>query len=584
MERRLATILAADVAGYSKEMEAAEELTAQRLVRCQKLIADTVVRFGGRIFNTAGDSALAEFASPVNAVHAGVSIQRENTADETGSSPFPLPMRIGVHLADVMISGSDLIGDGVNIAARIEQSAEPGSVYASQSVFDQVRRNSPYIFEDLGLHDLKNIAEKLRLFKVVGDMPRHRYDASHVNPHPAVNQVRRGSLAILPFEISGGEREQQYIADGLTEDLIIELARFKDLFVSSHSAISGYEPRNIDPRAVGRELGVEYVLLGQLRRLGDRVRISVRLVDAGTSGNMWTERYERPWNDLFELLDDLVTRIAATVSGQVQTAGIAEARRKKPEDMTAYDYLLRGLEYHRLGGVTVENAREAVHWFEKAIEADPKYGLPYAWWVCSASRLPDFDSDKGFQYIQKALELDENNAEAHRIMASYQVWLRNFDSAEYHSCRAMALNPSSAYIRARSANFYTLNHQPETALTLITEAEQLDPFLPVWCMEEKGVALFNLGRYDEALSALDSLAFQTFRSRSYAAACAMALAKEDYARTAIADALKINPALTLRTIMDSERYRDERDAEHLCKLLSEAGLSQQAASVVRNQA
>jgi tetratricopeptide (TPR) repeat protein len=220
------------------------------------------------------------------------------------------------------------------------------------------------------------------------------------------------------------------------------------------------------------------------------------LLTQRTATPWWAERYERPWAELFGLLDELVARIAATIFGQVETAGIAEARRKPPEHMTAYDCLLRGLEYHRLGGVTKDNPKHAVEWFERAIESDPNYGLPYAWWVCSAALLPGFDVDKGLRYTKKALELDPNNAEAHRIMGSYQMWLRNFETAEHHICRAMTLNPSNAYIRARCAAFYTFNHRPERALELIEEAEQLDPFLPVWCLEEKALRSLTLAELE----------------------------------------------------------------------------------------
>ena len=221
--------------------------------------------------------------------------------------------------------------------------------------------------------------------------------------------------------MAGGDEEQRYFAEGLTDDLIVELARFKKLFVISRSASSSYEPGTVDPRAVGRELGVKHVLLGQVRRMGGKVRISVRLIDAESGENLWAERYARPWAELFDLLDELATRIAATVVGRVEAAGIAEARRKRPDDMDAYDCLLKGLEHHRLGGITAGHTREAVKWFERAIDADPNYGLAYAWHVCSASWLPDFDADKGFRYVQKAIELDENDAEAHRIMGSYRM-------------------------------------------------------------------------------------------------------------------------------------------------------------------
>ena len=573
MERRLAAILATDVVGYSKQLESAEESTAEALVQCQSTIAETAERLGGRIFSTAGDSAMVEFSSPVNAVRCGVEIQREIHADNvTTGGPTGLPLRIGVHLADVIVSGDDLIGDGVNVAARIQAAAEPSSVFASQSIFEQVRRNSPYTFEDLGLHSLKNISEQMRLYKVVGDMPTHRYSTGHAVSHPSAGTIRQGTLAILPFDVSGDDENQRYFADGLTEDLIVELARFKRLFVSSQSASSSYEPKTVDPRVVGRELGVKHVLMGQVRRLGDQVRVSVRLIDSENGENLWAERYARPWSELFDLLDDLVARIAATVVGQVEPAGIAEARRKRPEDLEAYDCLLRGLEHHRLGGVTEDNLREAVKWFERAIELDPNYGLAYAWYVCSASWLPDFDNDKGLRYAKKAIELDENNAEAHRIMGSWQMELGDFEAAEYHHGRAMALSPSNAYIRARSAAFYTFTRQSKRALELIAEAEALDPFLPVFCLEEKGVALFNLGRYEDAISALNSLAFQTFRSRGYAAACALALGDQERARKALAEAVRISPDLTVSKLLHWESYRDPEDAERLRSLLLKAGM------------
>lgn len=203
MERRLAAILAADVVGYSKRMEAAEERTAEELAQCQSIIAQMAGRLGGRVFNTAGDSALAEFSSPVNAVRCGVEIQREILAKGIASEgPSRLPFRIGVHLADVIVSGNDLIGDGVNVAARIQEKAEPSSVYASQSIFDQVHRNSPYVFRDLGLHVLKNISEQMRLYKVVGNMPRHRFQTGHAVAHPSGRGIRQGSRCLVTTRTS----------------------------------------------------------------------------------------------------------------------------------------------------------------------------------------------------------------------------------------------------------------------------------------------------------------------------------------------------------------------------------------------
>jgi TolB-like protein/Tfp pilus assembly protein PilF len=566
MERRLTSILAADVVGYSSQMEAAEERTAEDLERRQAQIAATAERLGGRVFNTAGDSALAEFVSPVNAVRCGVEIQQS----ENGGRH--LPLRVGVHMADVIVSGNDLIGDGVNVAARIQEVAEPKSVLASAALFEQVKRQSPYTFEDLGPHSLKNISEQIRLYRVAGVMKTHSFGHGHLRADPKAKSLRPESLAVLPFEVSQSDEEQQLFADGLTEELIIELSRHKRLFVTARSASAEYKTRRANPKTVARELGVEFVLSGRLRKLGGRVRVSTHLASGESGEQIWAERFDRPWDELFELLDELVARIAATTVGQVETAAIAAARRKRPEVMTAYEFLLRGLECHRRGGVTLDNSREAAMWFERSIKADPDYGLAYAWNVCAASWLPDFDEEEGFCKIQRALELDENEPEIHRIMGSFQMMYGDFEKAEYHHLRAIELNPSHAYIKCRTAALYTFKGVPERALELVAEAEALDPFLPVWCIEEKGVALYAAGRYEDAISALGALAFQTARSKSYEAACRQSLGDHKRAEAAIRTALGMKPELTATGFLATESYRSEETKARLRALLEAAGL------------
>lgn len=275
-------------------------------------------------------------------------------------------------------------------------------------------------------------------------------------------------------------------------------------------------------------------------------------------------------------MDQLVSRIVGTIVGRVEAADMAQARRKRPEDRTAYDYLLRGLEYHRLGGVTSDNLREAVKWYERSIAADPNYGLAYAWHVCAASGLPGFDQTEGMKFMQKAIELDENDAEAHRIMGACQMLSGDFGAAEYHHVRAMELNPSDAFIKARSAAFYTFKGEPARALELIESAATQDPYLPVWCIEERGVALFALQRFEESLSALGAMPFQTFRSRCYEAACRMSMHEHAGASEAVAKALLIHPTLTASEFFHQETYQDVEQLSNLRDLLSAAGLPQMA--------
>lgn len=572
-ERKLTSILCADIVGYSRQMEQAEEVTAASLADCHTLIEENASRLGGRIFNRAGDAALAEFPSPVNAVRCGVEIQRDVAAlNRQPVQVQPLSLRIGLHLADVIVSGTDLIGDGVNIVARIQETAEPDCVLVSQSLFEQIRRNSPFMFEDLGPRSFKNISEQIRVYKVVGDMPAHRLQSAPSEPRPEVAVTREASIAVLPFAVAGADEEQRYFADGLTDDIIIELARFKQLFVSSRSASFAYAGRAVDPREVGRELGVRFVLEGQVRRIGNDVRISAQLVNAQSGEQLWAERFVRKFDDLFEVLDELIGRIVATIVGRVEAAGIVAARRKRPEDMTAYDCLLRGLEHHRLCGVTVDHIREAVEWFDRAIAADPSYGAAYAWRICAASGLPGFKLEENFHYAQKALEFDENDAEAQRIMGAIKLLYRDFEASEYHHKRALKLNPSDAYIKARSASFYTRNGQPDRALELLENAIELDPFLPVWCIEERGVALYALGRYEEAVEALTALPFQTFRSRLYEAAVRAEMGDLEGARTAIEHALRIRPDLTVSEFLAMETYRSREEATRLRECLASLGL------------
>jgi TolB-like protein len=407
---------------------------------------------------------------------------------------------------------------------------------------------------------------------VIGDMPIHRFHSIPSKRHASAAGVRDASIAVLPFEVTSGDENQQYFADGLTDDIIVELARFKKLFVSSRSASSAYGTQGINPHQVGRELGVKHILEGQVRRLGSQVRITVRLINTQSGEHLWAERFDRPFDELFEIFDELVSHIVGTIVGRVEAADMAEARRKRPEDRTAYDYLLRGLEYHRLGGVTLDNIREAVKWFDRAIAADPNYGLAYAWRVCASSWLPDPDLDEDMKYIQKAIELDENEAEAHRIMGVIQMLYRDFETAEYHHRRAMELNPSDAYIKARSAAFYTYKGEPTQALELIEAAVAQDPFLPVWCIEERGVALFALRRFEEALSALGAMPFQTLRSRCYEAACRVSVGDQAGARQAVAKALQIHPTLTASAFCRKESYQDREQISHLRDLLLAAGL------------
>jgi adenylate cyclase len=444
MKRRMAAILVADVVGYSGLMEADEDGTAQRLANCRNLIDVEIAKCDGRLFKAMGDAVLVEFASPINAVRSAVGIRAALLLAGQGEER-PLRMRFGLHLADVLVENDDLIGDGVNLAARIQQAADPDAVDVSATLFEQIRRNSPFAFDDRGEQSFRNIVQPVRVYRLRGEITRHVYQIAPTQPTP-MQAKRPFSLAVMPIEVASGNEDQRYLAEGVTEELIFELGRFKKLFVTSRSATRALAATAYDPQTVGDRFGVRYVLTGTIRQLGSQIRLSLSLSETETGGVVWSDRRNESFESLVDRLDEVVSRVASTVLGRIEESDIVAARRLKPESMTAYEFYLRGLEYHRLGGVVDENLRQATGWFERAIEADANFARPRAMWVCARSALPEFDWDDGERRTQRALELDPNDPEANRIMGSILMHRGAFDaSREYHE-KAMELSPSDAYV------------------------------------------------------------------------------------------------------------------------------------------
>ncbi len=579
MDRRLAAILAADVVGYSRLMGAQEEATLRRLDELRKVVESRVAGGAGRVFSLAGDGLLAEFASPVAAVRTAFEIQRDlGQLNRSGSEP--LELRIGVHLADVVIKGDDLLGDGVNIAARIEGAAAPGSVTVSQAIFDQVKRTANLTFENLGEHDLKNISEPLRLYRVAGEQAIHSLGASSLEsaaaregPPPPTDKP---SIAVLPFTNMGGDPEQDYFADGFSEDLITELARFKALFVVSRNASFAYRGRNVDLHQVGRDLGVAHCLEGSVRKMGDRLRVTAQLINAASGEHLWADRFDCKLEEIFDVQDELASHIVATIADRVEASASAAARRKRPADLGAYDCLLRGLEHHRLGGVTREHADKAVEWFSRAIEKDPDYGRAYAWRACAMGNQGEWVDnmdwfDDCVASAQRGLELDANEGEVHRIMGAIHLINRTFDKAEYHFQRGIELNPNHAYIIAKTASLYTYLGDGEKSLELLAHAQRLDPFLPDYCREETAVAYYILERYAEALTANSKLTRLTRRAAVYGVASTTQCDDRDTG-TAVRELLRIDPGFQVKAFVRDEPFKDRGYRERLIADLTAADL------------
>jgi TolB-like protein len=370
VERRLAAILAADVAGYSRLMHSDEEATHAKLTALlaggvEPAIAD----HGGRIVKNTGDGFLAEFPSAVEAVRAAVQFQiriNELTSGETEDKR--IAFRVGVNIGDVIVEPHDIFGDGVNIAARLESISEPGGICISSSVYDHVRGKVSVEFADLGEQSLKNIASPVRVFKI---MDR----GAAATQRPTLALPDKPSIAVLPFTNLSSDPEQGYFVDGIVEDITMALSRFHWLFVIARNSSFTYKGRIVDVKQIGRELGVRYVLEGSVRRTGNRIRIAGQLIDAETGAHLWADRFEGALKDMFDLQDHVTVSVVSAITPKVQVEEIKRATRKPTENLGAYEYYLRGLA--KVRRMTAEANGEALQLFCKAIELDRGLACAY---------------------------------------------------------------------------------------------------------------------------------------------------------------------------------------------------------------
>ncbi|HEY5900455.1 MAG TPA: adenylate/guanylate cyclase domain-containing protein [Burkholderiales bacterium] len=573
MQRKLAAILSADAEGYSRLMGEDEAATVRTLSTCRDLVAGVITTHRGRVVDMPGDNMLAEFASAVDAVRAAAAMQAQ-----LGECNAQLPegrrmaFRVGVNLGDVIEDGGRIYGDGVNIAARIEALAAAGGICISGKVYDEVSRKLDFGYEDMGEQELHNINGRVRVYRLLAA------GATAAKKTATSTRVSKPSIIVLPFTNMSGDPEQEFFADGLTEDILTDLSRFHELFVISRNTSSKYKGQAVDVRAVAKELGVQYVVEGSVRKSGNRVRVTVQLIDGEADAHIWAERYDRELNDIFALQDEVTSAIVSTLPGRVAAAARDRAERKPTDNMAAYECVLAAKVLHHRSS-REDNAR-AMQLIERAIELDANYAHAHAWKACIVGQMLTYgwtDAASGLRTIEeevsRALALDDSDSDVHRILAALHLRQNQHDKAVYHQGRALSLNPNDDLIVVQQGELLTWLGQAEDGIEWIRKAMRLNPFHPPRFWSHLARALFMARRYGEAAQAIQRIAAPDPFHLALLAACHAETGNADGAAEQVQEVLKRRPDFSvLRDYLPTLHYKREADLAHHRDALLKAGL------------
>jgi len=487
--RKLAAILAADVVGFSKKMGENEDRTLKNLKACRTLTDESIEAHHGRVFGSAGDSLIAEFASPVDAIVAAVEFQRNLRDRNLKITPEDqMEFRVGLNLGDVIVEGDNLYGDGVNVAARLEPLAEPGGICVSGKFHDEVRRKLDLGFVSKGAQEMKNIEEPVHTFNVlmgheteeVSQISSSAPSAAPTVRQPSANEKPR--LIVLPFNNLSNVEDNDFLVDGIVEDLITEFSRINSIEVISRNTAFSLKGKEIENTKIAAEFGIDFIATGSIRSSGNRIRISVDLTDPATGSSIWSERYDATMDDVFEVQDEIVRKVIVALVGKLEMAGLERAKRKPTENLTSYEYLLRGRDFHHK--FSKEGVLSAIEMLDKSIEADPNNAQAYAWGACSLGQglgrgYLEGDQETHFQklqsLIQKALELDENDLECNRILCELNKLFEDFEQSEFYGKKAYDMNSNDPRVVCAYGELLVLTNRADEGTDLLIKAYELDP-------------------------------------------------------------------------------------------------------------
>jgi TolB-like protein len=512
VERRLAAILAADVVGYSRLMSEDEAGTLERLKSLRReLVQPKIAECKGRIVKLMGDGLLAEFPSAVEAVQCAVDIQQEVAEREPDiSDDRRVRLRIGINIGDIIVEGEDIYGDGVNIAARLEGLAEPGGICVARNVFNQVKTKVESGFEDLGEQEVKNIPEPVHVYRVsIADADQ----VGRTTTPEALPLPDKPSIAVMPFTNLSGDTEQQYFSDGITFDIITALGKFRNLFVIADTSSFAYRDTDVAVQQIGQDLGVHYILKGNLRAAGGKIRVSVQLIDAVTGQNVWAERYDHVLDDVFALQDEITQTIVGTMVGRIEDADHVRTKHTSTTTPSAYEYILRGRQC--LGDYSEDEILKARTMFEQALELDPNYARAYielaethyVELLSPWSKAPDIAVERLSEYAQKAVALDDLDSRTHLALARAYRVKANHELAEAQFETAIELNPNDVWNYCGKGFLLTCLGRLDEGISCDTYALRLNPLLPDTCLYSIGIAHYLGRRYEDAIATFCKMSY-----------------------------------------------------------------------------
>ncbi|MDA9982721.1 adenylate/guanylate cyclase domain-containing protein [Gammaproteobacteria bacterium] len=540
--RKLTAILYADVVGYSRLTGGDELGTHRKVMDAMDFATESINSAGGTVLRYAGDAILAEFSSVVAAVDAGVTIQTElDGRNESVPDDSKVQIRIGVNLGEVLQDRGEIYGDGVNLAARLESAAQPGGICVSGSVHDQVRGKVDLVFTDGGLVELKNIDRPTQIYRW---HPAQKSDGPVTSttipmPEPTSGSAaKQSAIAVLPFDNMSGDSEQEYFSDGITEDIITELSRFRELQVMARNSSFYYKGQAIKVQDVGRELGVSYVVEGSVRKAGNRVRVTVQMVEVESGTHVWAERYDRELEDIFAVQDEITQSIVSVLPNRLRSAMTEQVQHKSTESFSAYEYFLQGRwVYINTGGTDPA----AITMLDKAIDIDPTYAQAHAvlanLYAYSRFSLGVWYGDpeiKARSYIDNALKFGKSDSTIHTMVGESYYWLGDFDQAKFHIERALQLNPHDVSTMLVYGATLSGEGNSKEGLRWIDKALEIDPHVSDFAWESKSECLYMLCEYEACLEVMMSWRDPPPHTYSHMAACYAQLGRMDEAYQAAA--------------------------------------------------